>query len=648
MAKIFSAGMDGNSTLLMELPNHYVIGGHLYKKQGLVPVPGGVFTLSGPNYGSPRTNFGYGHAAGRGLYEDAFTELGTFVNGPTGYAYDPSIYATNTYTRKMQPRPWVMDEQYPNYAYMLVTGTFNGRAVLTASPDQNTNAPALNSFAKPEELRPMYLIKLDLRTNTVVWESSNNTAFFPDFIICDQDVDYLYFAGRVRYSLVTDKLNPSLGRIDKRTGAVTRITGLGWGIDIDATTDFPATYSVDINSSSLQTRGGMLLDTQEGVSWYGGWTRTSNAGFAANPTYQRVHLGIGARASRNWELIDSMSAYSVVIASGATANMRTALQNLIGSALVERETNYVSYLFGPIGPTAQSTTDATIQFYRCRVNNSIAGAPATTTIFSFYEVESTNLFTLPLPTIFQVIADILGMPIGRGKIHAFVRDNGDSTSTTFLFTEFSLSRTSMANDDGSCEQYLVRLDAEDDVASNTANKATLVQTFYDAHYGLVWIDDLTFMTVGQYKFRVYRVDLETEQIIQLNEYRVTDVGYEIAYAAVDTSKNIWWVERTMPDKKIHNVHFETTYVVSSVDINFQLLDVDYTGTDINTNVEVATKNTLNEFFVSSVKLELEGPAKFASNDSNTETVTTLDDGPLVVPIVITGPGYVNCVGKVVE
>ncbi len=643
MAKIFSAGMDGNSTLLMELPNHYVIGGHLYKKQGLVPVPGGIFTLSGPNYGSPRTNFGYGHAAGRGLYEDVFTELGTFVNGPNGYKYDPTIYAVNTYTRKMQPRPWVMDEQYPNYAYMLVTGTFNGRAVLTASPDQNTNVPAINAFAKPEELRPMYLIKLDLRTNTIVWESQENTAFFPDFIICDQDVDYLYFAGRVRYSLVTDKLNPSLGRIDKVTGAVTRLQGLGWRITANATTDFPSTYDYSVNASTSLNRGGSLIDIRGAVSWFCGYTRTSHAGVSNN---NNTYGSVFSRTSIQWkEISDVASPYFSYVR--AVNNVRTALQFFVGSEVIPRENNYVMYNFGYIGPTADNYADATINLYRWIVDNPSENAPATPAIYAFYNAEDTNVFLLAVPAIFRQAA-VSSADVGRGKIHAFVRDNGDSTSTTFLFAEFSLARTSMANDDGSCEQYFVRLDAEDDVASNTANKATLVQTFYDAHYGLVWIDEFTFMTVGQYKFRIYRIDLEAEQIIQLNEYRVTGVGYEIAYAAVDTSKNIWWVERTMPSKKIHNIHFETTYVVSSVDINFQLLDVDYTGTDINTNVEVATRNSLDEYFASSVELTLEGPAKFASNDSDTETVTTLDDGPLVVPIVITGPGYVNCVGKVIE
>lgn len=626
MAKIFSSYMDGNSALVMELPNHYVLGGNLYKKQGMLPVPGGVFTLPGPNYGSPRMGFGFGFAAGRGMYEDVFTELGTFYNGPNDHLYDNSLTVINTYSRDLQPRPFVLDTVYPNYVYCLVTGTFNGRAV-TAAPAQQAGAVAnISTFTKQNELRPMVLVKVDMRSNTIVWEASPY-ALFPDFVVIKQDETYLYCTGHLRLNLASDKNVASIFTINKTTGAI-GMSGsyLTYGNGI--------TLSLNAVWTAAPYMGGNIIGIDGANVWVALYTSSATAG---------LYTYIGYFTFSN----NGTATY--VVANVGTSYM--GVSSTYGSLCCVRPSNVVDkgtvkymYTFGP--SIVATTNDATFRIYRQPVFVYPLNG-TTSPSYTFYNAADTIAFSIPYPTIFKQPA-LTATHHGIGKLHAFVRDNGDTTKTTFLFAEFILARTALANDDSSNQQYFIKLDVENDATSDTSNKATLVQTFYDAHYGLVWIDDLTFMTVGLTTVRVYKVNLAAEQIQLVNEYRVSTSGMEIAYAAIDTSKNIWYVERSMPSKAIHNIYFETAYVVSQVEIVFQLLEANYTGTNISTNIEVATKNNQGEYLVSEVQLELEGPAQFTSNSTNKLTVTTLNTGVLVVPITVTGPGYVNCVGKVVD
>ena len=68
-------------------------------------------------------------------------------------------------------------------------------------------------------------------------------------------------------------------------------------------------------------------------------------------------------------------------------------------------------------------------------------------------------------------------------------------------------------------------------------------------------------------------------------------------------------------------------------------DFIYTGSDISSSILVNVRNYLNTRLAVNVKLVISGSnMKFTSNNSQEITVTTLTNGPLTVPVTITGGG----------
>lgn len=642
MAKIFSGSIDGNSTLLMELPNHYVIGGHLYRKEGLTPVPGGTFMLPGPNYGTSRSGFLYGHAAGRGMWEDLYTELGTYFNGPADNPYDIPATCINVYTREEKPRPFIMDTSFPNFAYVLATGTFNPRGIVTR-PINNSGHNGIDvgtgnfvNVIKDDEIRPCQFYKIDLKNNSIVWSASPDV-FFTDLLIYKQDEEFLYFYGATKYNVKTSAMRPLMGTINKATGAVT-----WYNTSMQSTLVItPQNYFIQSAISGTYNSNSRFLGFKDNRIWsFSSYPYSSyaNYGMLTAATVDELKVGITGVSEQNF----------VVVAGGPDITTQASLvQFYCSPALQKADNNTYIYSMG------NSQGGSATKFYGLQ-RRKIFVYPVNATNCAqrrFFNNSDTNLLSLPVPLAFQIQAPYTyqtNLRHGIHNVYAFERDNGDSSYTTYVLSLFHITRSGLANDDSSVCNHFVRLDVESEGDVATSNKATLLQTIYDANYGIVWIDKFTFMTVGLNRIRVYKVDLQSESVMLLNTYEVSSPGYEIVYGAVDTSKNIWYVERSMPNKTVYNVYFETAYIISSVEIEFEQLEADYTGTPIASNITVATKNNVGDYLVSDVKLELSGPAKFTSNNLKEITITTLNNGVNTIPITITGPGYVNCVGTVVS
>lgn len=273
--------------------------------------------------------------------------------------------------------------------------------------------------------------------------------------------------------------------------------------------------------------------------------------------------------------------------------------------------------------------------------------PVNTTDYPYYVQESSDKFTVPVPPFCIGTYEQGVSKTGMGNLVALERTNGDTTKTRFLLLTFQHTPSCAANDDVASPNYLIKCTAEADATSTSSNTAVLVSTFYDANYGIVWVDDLTFITVGQKRVRLYKINLIDETVSLLNTFTVSSSGNEIAYAAVDSAKNIWYVEWNPLNKSSYQVYFETQYVVSQVEVKFQLQSANYTGTDIASNLTASAKNSLGEYIACNIELIMQGPAKFTANNSDKITVAVTTSGALTVPITITGAGYINCTGKVV-
>lgn len=637
MALIVS-GTDPADVTFLELPNHYVIGGHLYKKDGLTPVPGGVFALPGVHTGAPRCGMLYGHAAGRGMYEDPFFELGEWYPGASGSAgvmYD-MIKPVSGYTRAEQPRPFIMDTAYPQYCYILTNGTHNPRRQATAPASTfGATQASLTNTGNPERVKTCTLLRVDLQTNKVVWEADPG-CFFPDFYIIKQDDTYLHWIGSYRPSPTSQRTVVGLGTIHKVTGAVLCPYVFSSNIvaySLATTTLYAGTTWTSAAAVGYITGSSRVLSVVGGLMWL---VASSTYASSSTPVY-------------NYRQYFDFNSPSVTTGAnpgqGVYSNMTTC--SVIGSMRSKEITiGSNTYTYGFTYGSGNASTD--FGLFRERTQYTPF---STMYAYPFYNFDNTSLFVLPIPPAFLPSGGLTGGTAsvwGHAYLEAFERDTGGGTIVRYVLVTHALYRTCSANDDLSVPNYFVRLDVENDATTNISNKATLVATFYDSNYGKVWIDELTFMTVSLNKVRVYKIDLENETVVLLKQYNTMLPDNQIAYAAVDTSKNIWYVERTMPSKSFHYLFFETAYVVSTVEVNFQILETEYTGTDISTNVEIATRNNLGDYLESDVKLVFSGPAKFVDNNLTELTVTTLTTGVLVVPIVITGPGYVNCTGTVVS
>ena len=78
-----------------------------------------------------------------------------------------------------------------------------------------------------------------------------------------------------------------------------------------------------------------------------------------------------------------------------------------------------------------------------------------------------------------------------------------------------------------------------------------------------------------------------------------------------------------------------------IDFNFEKLTYQYNDVDINTYIEVWSKNSEDKYVATNVKLTLQGNAVWQANGLQTINVTTSVEGKLTVPFVIKGQSTIN-------
>ncbi len=618
MAKIFEGSTEGNTSLVMELPNHYVLGGHLYKKAGLTPVPGGMFNLPGVNLGTARNGFLLGHAAGRGLWEDPYTELGTWhtisnVNDTRAF------HAINAYPRAMQPRPFVMDKTQPQFAYVLTTGTFNPRyfpltAPATAATGNKTNNLGANT--QEDDARLSEFHKINVHTNEIIW-TARPYNILPNAIIWDQDNVSVYFFGVVQDDARTTATLPVIGAVDKSTGQVTL-----WPLYM--TSSMPTTPH--ICPAYTGWMAGTFLGIHNDHLWL--YAQHSNNAAGSNPTNITMAPLAAVRTGNTSQVVT----YAVPTPVTSTLTRRIA-DYRCSPVLAKANGDHYIYMQQGGNTTTYSLRRHKVYVYPLNLANSPT-------------INFTGTFAVPQALAIYTYA-AAGAPLhGVNTMWTWERDNGDETYTTFLLSLFHLTRSSTASDDSGMSQHLIKL-TETEV--NAGNSAELIDSIHDANYGVVWLDSLTFMLVGLRKLRIYRVNLAMECIELLITHAVPPpFDREIVYAAVDLSKNIWYVTRDMPSRSKYEVHFETAYVVSAVDIAFELAETEYTDEPISSFITVSVRNSMGESMESDVQLTLTGNAVFTDNTEKEIVIQTSLTEDTIVPFLITGPGYINCVGTVVS
>jgi len=119
--------------------------------------------------------------------------------------------------------------------------------------------------------------------------------------------------------------------------------------------------------------------------------------------------------------------------------------------------------------------------------------------------------------------------------------------------------------------------------------------------------------------------------------------WKITYESMTTLKSIVQTD----DNKIYALTDSNELIcqdlegATTIDFTFEQTSYQYNDSDINTYIEVWSKNSEDEYVETNVKLTLQGNAVWQSNGLQTLTVTTSDEGKLTVPFVIKGQSTIN-------
>ena len=94
------------------------------------------------------------------------------------------------------------------------------------------------------------------------------------------------------------------------------------------------------------------------------------------------------------------------------------------------------------------------------------------------------------------------------------------------------------------------------------------------------------------------------------------------------------------------LHLLTPTLPVSITVDPENANYTYSGSDINTFVNVSAVNASGTRIATSVKLVIEGSSMTFSDGTTQKTVTTLTTGDLQVNTIITGAGFTNIAASI--
>lgn len=114
----------------------------------------------------------------------------------------------------------------------------------------------------------------------------------------------------------------------------------------------------------------------------------------------------------------------------------------------------------------------------------------------------------------------------------------------------------------------------------------------------------------------------------------------IVSAMVDGLDRLWYYDIN------GDLHMQGPSIGNSVRIAFEDDNLEYNGTQLNSNLQVSCFNYNGDRVANNVTIQLEGgTAVFSSNQSNTITVMTSPAGDLNVPFTVNGNGYIRVIAN---
>lgn len=222
----------------------------------------------------------------------------------------------------------------------------------------------------------------------------------------------------------------------------------------------------------------------------------------------------------------------------------------------------------------------------------------------------------------------------RNYIHGYgyIGHHGIDGDSGHYFYTHSYTVSSAA---GYHRHALVKYDEENDA---WLSKGIITPDTTTQHiYGMLYYDQYTPIFLLNNKILAYKLDLETEQY-----NKVFEVSGTFNTIGLDESNKFY----TFDNNNICRIYNDVTSQL--LNIKFELNSYNYNDQDINTYVTIYSKNFMNEYISSKVKLIIEGNCHFTENDKKELITYTESSGPINIPVTVTNGGKVYCYIKEVE
>lgn len=114
---------------------------------------------------------------------------------------------------------------------------------------------------------------------------------------------------------------------------------------------------------------------------------------------------------------------------------------------------------------------------------------------------------------------------------------------------------------------------------------------------------------------------------------------DTSYMMVDQTGRLWAVDTS------NNLHVFSQTISNSIKVGFSDANLRYTGSVINSNLVVSAYNFKGERVANNVTLQIDSASATFADNTTTTTITTSATGDTLVPVKITGAGYVRVVSN---
>ena len=147
----------------------------------------------------------------------------------------------------------------------------------------------------------------------------------------------------------------------------------------------------------------------------------------------------------------------------------------------------------------------------------------------------------------------------------------------------------------------------------------------------------TLILANKYIFKVLTLNTTTMRYVETYSYSI-----KIHMIGVDTLNRIHIASDlgvqyfTLTTPMEAKVYYEKEY--------YEFIS----SSPIETFIKVSTKDLLNRFRSSKVRISLKGPQVFKSNNSNIITINTSQDGETTIPIILKDEGFYDFVTEIIE